>query len=147
LCKVFLFFFFFIGFYGPFRSIAATTTYLHLSLFWANFSPLLTPKIDASFVILSFHRSLDHPLGFLVPSFQLVANLIGSLDLHTCSAHQSLLLLRSPIIFASPYSTSTSRFVLISNYPEVFRFGPNILLRIFRSKVASLFSLSFSLVF
>lgn len=133
-------FFFFFGFYEPSRFISATTTCLHLSLSWTSSSPPLTIKLDASFLIMSFYPCLGRPLGLLVSGFQLVANLIGSSDLHmTCSAHPSLLLLRTPIICVSPYSFFTFWFVLISNSPKEFLFGPNIFIRIFHSKVGNLF--------
>jgi len=46
-----------------YRPIATTTTCLHPSLSWASSSPLFNPNLDASFVILSFHRCLGRPLG------------------------------------------------------------------------------------
>lgn len=74
-----------------------------LILSWS--SPLFTLNLDASFVILSFYRCLGRFLGLLVSGFQLVANPIRPSDLHTCPIHPSLLLLRIPIMFVSPYSS------------------------------------------
>lgn len=124
----------FLGFYRPFRSITATTTCHQPSLSWANSFPLFTPKPNVNLMILSFLRYLCLSLGLFVSSFHPVANPTGPPDLHIYPAHLSLMLLRTPIMFVSPYNSVISWFVLNSNSPRAFLFGLNILLWTFLFK-------------
>lgn len=119
----------------PQQPLVSISLYLELVLF-RRLLPLSMHLLQSCFSTVVWVV----PLGLLVSGFQSVASPIGPSDLHICPAHPNLLLLRTPIIFVSPYSFSTSRFVLNSYSPRVFLFGPNIFLRTFRSNVANLFS-------
>lgn len=103
-------------------------------LFWASSSLLFTPTLKHLFVILSFHRCLSRSLGLFVFDFQLVVNLMEPSDIHTCPAHLSLLLFRTPIIFVLSYNSSIYWFVITSK-TRAFLFGTNILLRTFCSSL------------
>lgn len=93
-----------------------------------------------------FQRCLDLSLGLSMFSFHHVVNPIKPSDLHSCPAHLSLLLLRTPIMFVSLYNSSIYWFVLNWNYLRTFLFGQNILLSTFHSNVATLFSSHFVVV-
>lgn len=122
-------YFFFLVYLRPLRPIAVIS-----SLF-------ITPSSLRSSLIRSSQRCLGLSLGRFLLGFHFVTIRISwSFALHTWPAYFNLWLLSVVTVSVSLKSARSSLFVHISQPPFSFLFGPNVLRKVFLSKVNHLFS-------
>lgn len=126
----------------PFRPIAASVFFSLYSFLSSTISsPFVTPNILRPSLTRSSHRCLGLPLSRLLFGFHFVMISVSWFSaLQTCPAQLILWLLNISTTLGSLNKLFNNLFDLISSSPSSFIFGPNILCRIFLSKIVNLFS-------